>query len=182
VDFTVTERYFRDLAEIGFHYFLFQISRYTGAEDIFKDIRKFIMTDGPLDRIDNFVRRYNGQLLPELQMGLKPSEWFHLTTAEVDEYNLSSRIQLFVGPEYLAPIWRIQLAKNPSPIKWNEFHISLYRYYKHADRRSTMGMSRRAESRGVEHARCAIARPRSVRFNNILRGRRFHSGRLVAMS
>jgi hypothetical protein len=134
VDFTVTERYFRGLAKIGFHYFLSQISRYTGAEEIFKDIREFIMTDGPLERIDNFVRRYNGQLLPELQMGLKPSEWFHLTTAEVDEYNLSSRIQLFMGPEYLAPIWRIQLAKNPSPIRWDEFYMSLYRYYERADR------------------------------------------------
>ena len=134
VDFTVTERYFRGLAKIGFHYFLSQISRYTGAEDIFRDIREFIMSEGPLERVDNFVRRYNGQLLPELQMGLKPSKWFHLTTAEVDEYDLSSRIQLFMGPEYLAPIWRIQLAKNPSPIKWDEFYTSLYRYYERADR------------------------------------------------
>jgi hypothetical protein len=111
VDFTVTERYFRGLAKIGFHYFLSQISRYTGAEDIFQNIREFIMTEGSLDRRDNFVRRYNGHLLPELQLGLKPSKWFHLTTAELDESNLSSRIQLLMGPEYIAPIWRIQLAE-----------------------------------------------------------------------
>jgi hypothetical protein len=139
VEFTVTERYFRGLAKIGFHYFLSQISRYTGAEDIFKSIREFIMTDGPLDRIDNFVLRYNGQLLPELQVGLKPSAWFHMTTAEVDENNLSSRIQLFMGPEYLAPIWRIQLAKNPSPIRWDEFYLSLYRYYERVDRTESDG-------------------------------------------
>jgi len=90
-------------------------------------------------RHGDFVLRYNGQLLPELHMGLKPSGWLHLTTAEVDEYNLSSRIQLFMGPEYLAPIWRIHLAKNPSPIRWDEFYMSVYHYYERVNRTEYYG-------------------------------------------
>jgi len=129
IDFTVTERYFRGLAKIGFHYFLTQITRFTGAEDIFGDIRDFIMTEGPLDRVNHFVSCYTGQLLPELAAGMKPSHWFHLITAEVDYHNLASHVQLFMGPEFRAPIWRIQLAKNPSPVVWDEFYGSLYVYH-----------------------------------------------------
>jgi len=51
-----------------------------------------------------------------------------VTTAEADYQNLGSHVQLFMGPEFRAPIWRIQIAKNPSPVVWDEFYSSLYVY------------------------------------------------------
>src|SRR6202007_1608854 len=46
VSVTVTDRYFRAVAKMGFHYFLTQFPEYTGAEPIFDDIRRFIVENG----------------------------------------------------------------------------------------------------------------------------------------
>src|SRR5262249_54533863 len=43
--FQVTNRYFRAIAKIGFHYFLTQFPNYSGHESIFSDIRDFIIDD-----------------------------------------------------------------------------------------------------------------------------------------
>jgi hypothetical protein len=46
INFTVTERYFRAIAKIGFHYFLSTMPQFRGDEKCFEDIRNFIMTEG----------------------------------------------------------------------------------------------------------------------------------------
>ncbi len=43
VSFSLTERYFRAVAKIGFHYFLSQFPQYTGQEMKFADIRRYIL-------------------------------------------------------------------------------------------------------------------------------------------
>jgi hypothetical protein len=45
VQFEVTDRYFRAIAKIGFHYFLTQFPNYSGHESIFSGIRDFIIDD-----------------------------------------------------------------------------------------------------------------------------------------
>ena len=45
IEFKTTNRYFRAIAKIGFHYFLTQFPEYSGHEAIFDDIRDFIITD-----------------------------------------------------------------------------------------------------------------------------------------
>ena len=46
VTINVTDKYFRALAKIGFHYFLKHTSRFRGDEDAFAGIRNFIMNGG----------------------------------------------------------------------------------------------------------------------------------------
>jgi hypothetical protein len=56
VTFRLSERYFRGLAKIGFHYFLTQYPGYTGHEDVFANIRRFIIeeTKEPIRRVNQF--------------------------------------------------------------------------------------------------------------------------------
>jgi hypothetical protein len=49
-----TEKYFRGLAKIAFHYFLKHMEGFHGSEDAFSDIRNFII-DGRREDVDTFV-------------------------------------------------------------------------------------------------------------------------------
>ena len=134
ITFTVTERYFRALAKIGFHYFLTKMPKFTGAEDIFAEIRNFIMTDGDLKRCERFVSYTQRQMEIDLARGWRTKSWGHLLTAEANYRTLFSRVQLFIGPEYLPPVYTIRLASNPSRIHFNEAHGSWFGYYEPQER------------------------------------------------
>jgi hypothetical protein len=129
ITFTVTERYFRALAKIGFHYFLTKMPRFTGAEYIFAEIRNFVMTEGDLKRCERFVSYTHRQMEIDLARGRRTKYWGHLLTAESEYRTLLSRVQLFIGPEYLPPVYTIRLAPNPSRIHFNEACGSWFQYY-----------------------------------------------------
>src|SRR5215831_6204011 len=56
VKLELTDRYFRGIAKIGFHYFLTQFSAYGGSKPCFANIRNFITDEeaGAIDRINTF--------------------------------------------------------------------------------------------------------------------------------
>ncbi len=57
IDISITDRYFRALAKMGFHYFLTQFPEFTGHEEAFAALRHFILeNDGGIAAVDNFVR------------------------------------------------------------------------------------------------------------------------------
>ena len=131
IEFRVTERYFRALAKIGFHHFLTQIHRFRGDEECFKAIREFIMTEGELSRCDKFVSYVRKSLIFR---DMVPVAWGHAVAAEVDYHRLRSRVQLFLGPEYLPPVFTIQLGRNPSPIDYPETSLNFFEYYPRKER------------------------------------------------
>jgi hypothetical protein len=131
ITFTVTEKYFRALAKIGFHYFLTKMRDFRGDEPCFAGIREFIMNEGDLKRCDRFVRCDPRYLIFH---GMRPAAWGHIVTAESDYHSLRSRIQLFLGPEYVPPVFTVDLGRNPSIIDLPRAEISFFEYYTKEER------------------------------------------------
>jgi len=128
VKITVTSHYFRALAKIGLHYFLaMSRPRFTGTETAFEPIRSFIR-DGK-GQPENFVVQNDTPILHELNRGYSLSRWGHLLTARIGVKMLISRVQFFIGPEYLSPIFDIKLGKNPSKIFYPEHFGHFYSYF-----------------------------------------------------
>lgn len=81
----LTDRYFRAIAKIGFHYFLTQFPQYNGHEPMFSAIRRFILEDGSgVERANDFVGRRQHPLLGEmLDPRMRPEGWqAHVLCAE----------------------------------------------------------------------------------------------------
>jgi hypothetical protein len=129
IKFTVTDRYFRAIAKIAFHYFLTKFPRFRGDEPCFSGIRGFIMNDCPLDEIGRFVTTGQEQFAHQLRAGDRLSAWGHLITAEADYMNFRARVQLFVGPESRSMVHTVQIGKNPSPIHYSEAHGDFFVYF-----------------------------------------------------
>lgn len=81
ITFTITARYFRAIAKIAFHCFLFLVPRFRGDEECFHEIRHFIKTEGNIDGCDQFV---SVDIKSKIYGGWRPAEWGHLVTAEID--------------------------------------------------------------------------------------------------
>jgi hypothetical protein len=134
IQFTVNNRYFRDIAKIGFHYFLTKMSRFRGDEACFADIRKFITSECSIEECAQFVGYSKNQIAYQLQRGARLSAWGHILCAEADYFNLTAKIQLFVGPEFLAPVYSVRLGRNPSAVHYSEVYADFFAYYPETQR------------------------------------------------
>jgi hypothetical protein len=128
IKFTVTDRYFRAIAKIGFHYFLTKFPRFRGDEPCFSGIRDFIMNDCPLDEIGRFVTTSQEQFAYQLRAGDRLSVWGHLIAVESDYMGFRAKVQLFVGPENRSMVHSVQIGKNPSPIHYSEAYGDFFAY------------------------------------------------------
>jgi hypothetical protein len=72
---TLTNRYFRAVAKIGFHYFLTQFPEYTGHEQIFSGIRQFILDETALvDSANTFIGNREHALMPFMPWPMPTAE------------------------------------------------------------------------------------------------------------
>lgn len=113
IDVRLTDRYFRALAKIRFHYFLSQFPEYTGHETFFASIRQFIAEGvGDIARVNEFVGRRVPALLAEFSSpNVRPAGWrAHVACAEVRPGECRAYVQMFVSEEWPAPIYGIRLA------------------------------------------------------------------------
>jgi hypothetical protein len=111
----LTERYFRAVAKIGFHYFLTQFRQYSGHEQMFADIRKFILQDGGgIDRANEFVGKREHALLNEmLAPKVRPNGWrAHVLCAEIRPGECLAYVQTFVTEDWAAPIYAVYVARD----------------------------------------------------------------------
>ncbi len=129
---TVTSKYFRALAKIGFHYFLKRMPKFHGSEDTFADIKNFIKQGG-IDDVDNVVSGSLDQISTEITRGMRPVHYCHLLATGVNDQWLISKLQFFLGPDFLAPIYVIKLGENPSPIWYQEVHSDAFIYYENRE-------------------------------------------------
>jgi hypothetical protein len=150
VKLELTDRYFRAIAKIGFHYFLTQFPTYSGFEPYFSDIRQFIIDDagGGLDRVNTFIGERQNPLLGEMMCGARPDGWIaHVLCAEVCE-ELLAYVQLFVCKDYRAPVYTVRLGTNPgNDVLRATGHI--YKYFEEGQRGRFSG---EAHVLGVSHA------------------------------
>src|SRR6266436_1262809 len=134
IKFTVTSRYFRCIAKIGFHYFLTKMPNFRGDESCFDDAREFIANEGDIDKCKPFVN-YNLQPLAwQLRDGQRLSTWGHILCVETDYMQLRAKVQLFAGPEARPAVYTVQLGRNPSRIDYNEAYGNFFAYYPKEER------------------------------------------------
>lgn len=122
-----TEKYFRGLAKIGFHYFLKHVRGFHGSEDAFADIRGFI-TNGKAEDVDRFVSGRTNHLDVNILPGESPAGYRHLLIARASYEQLFCKMQFFIHPKYSSPIYRldrhalpvytVNLGRNPSRIDY----------------------------------------------------------------
>jgi hypothetical protein len=111
----LTNRYFRAVAKIGFHYFLTQFPEYTGHEPIFSDIRQFILDEAAgVDRANVFIGKREHALLGEmLNSRVRPNGWrAHVLCAETRPGKCLAYVQTFVTEDWPAPIYTVRLAQD----------------------------------------------------------------------
>ena len=111
----VTNRYFRALAKIGFHYFLTQFPEYTGHEPMFSDIRRFVLDDDKrVERVNAFVGKRQHPLLREmLNPAARPDGWrAHILCAETKHGECLAHVQMFVTEDWPAPAYTVRLASD----------------------------------------------------------------------
>ncbi len=69
------------------------------------------------------------QIAYQLQQGARLAAWGHVLCAEADYLNLTAKVQLFVGPEFLAPVYTVRLGKSPSLVHYSEACADFFAYY-----------------------------------------------------
>ena len=121
----VTNRYFRAIAKIGFHYFLKFTDLFTGAEPCFSGLRTFITQGGD---VEEFVRQESTPFVSQLRDGMRPKTCCHLLASESDYHFLRVRLHFFVCPAHLPPPYVVRLGRNPSRIvhSINTIHTAMY--------------------------------------------------------
>jgi hypothetical protein len=111
---TVSNRYFRAVAKMGFHYFLTQFPDFSGAEPMFADIRQFIFDDdAPSGCANDFITRRNHPIIVEmLRHGARPAGWrAHILAAEINHGECLAQVQTFLTEDWPAPIYTVHLGR-----------------------------------------------------------------------
>jgi len=126
----MTNRYFRAVAKIGFHYFLTQFPEYCGHESAFSDIREFILDEAStVDRANTFIgKRQLPLLVNMLDPRARPAGWRgHVLAAEVKDGTCLAHVQMFVSEDWPAPIYTVRLAKMTGVANRAAGHLYVYR-------------------------------------------------------
>jgi hypothetical protein len=134
-----TEKYFRGLAKIAFHYFLKHIGGFRGSEDAFSGIRNFI-TQGRREDVDTFVSGRQSHLKTDIIPGEEPVEGYrHVLFALCSYERIICKMQFFIHPKYSSPIYRVErytlpiytvnLGRNPSRIAYERACSHSFTYF-----------------------------------------------------
>jgi hypothetical protein len=111
----LTNRYFRAVAKVGFHYFLKQFPEYTGHEQMFSEIRRYILDESAgVDQANTFIgKREHALLGAMLDPRIRPNGWrAHVLCAETVPGECFAYIQTFVSEDWPAPIYAVHLARD----------------------------------------------------------------------
>jgi hypothetical protein len=130
VDITLTNRYFRAVAKIAFHYFLTQFSRFTGHELMFDRIRAYILDDAhKVDRANDYIGERQFPLVGEmLSIGSRPQGWKgHVLAGEIKNGRCLAHVQMFLSEDYPARTYTVTLASEADAPESGRGH--LYAYY-----------------------------------------------------
>jgi hypothetical protein len=113
LNFQLTDRYFRAVAKVGFHYFLSQFPHYRGHESVFSDIRQFILEGGGgVETANDFVGKRQHPLLGEMLNGARPDRWrAHLLCAETKPGECLAHVQMFVSEDWEAQAYTVRLTR-----------------------------------------------------------------------
>jgi hypothetical protein len=109
---SISDKYLRAIAKVGFHFFLKYFPHFTGLESELNDIKRYIY-EGKADR--SIVRPVDEPFLRDLQQrGARLNKWAHLLSAESKETGIEARMQFFAGPEVNPIVWSVVFTEKPS--------------------------------------------------------------------
>jgi len=117
VTICTTDKYFRAIAKIAFHYFLQHFNQFSGSEKEFEGIRKFIMDGG---KVTDWVRTIPRSFIYQLKdPHTFPDKYVHVIAAEKNYMDIVSIMQFFVGPER-KPLsyFEVTIGKNPERLHY----------------------------------------------------------------
>lgn len=106
----VDVRYFRSIVKIGFHYFLQYSNYFNGHEKCFIPVKRFIRYGK--GKIEEFVTQHRGNLVSDLNYGLRPKYYGHFIIGDFQNNRATSYVQLFLGRDNNPPYFKITLATN----------------------------------------------------------------------
>jgi hypothetical protein len=114
VKFTLTNRYFRAVAKIAFHYFLTQFPDLSGHEPAFSDIRQFILDETTgVDRANEFVGERPRPLIGEMLSGGCPTGWVgHALCADITDGECRAHVQLFICEDFQPRVYTVRLGRD----------------------------------------------------------------------
>ncbi|MGK2860242.1 MAG: hypothetical protein ACSLFQ_23850 [Thermoanaerobaculia bacterium] len=129
VGVTLTDRYFRAVAKIGFHYFLTQFPSYSGHESGFAELKGYILDEqGPVECANVFIGKRQLPLMGAfVAQGARPKGWkAHVLCAEVKDSACLAHVQLFLSEDWPAPTYTIRLGVAPRAANQGTGHLYLY--------------------------------------------------------
>ena len=133
---SVTDKYFRAVAKIAFHYFLKQFPHFTGFEDELADIKEFIMKGGDQDR---WVQQLRGSFVEQLRNGMTTENYCHLLGIEKNQNEIRCRLQFFVGPTGVFYYYEVFVGRNPEKIIYPERIGHQFVYFNEPDQEGYIG-------------------------------------------
>jgi hypothetical protein len=125
-EYEVTDRYFRAIAKIGFHYVLKHFRHFRGDEEMFTGIRNFIMNGGP---IQDYVTWSNKQIIEQIKSGYCPVTFGHVILGRANEQLIWSRLQFFVGPDTIPQVFNVVIARNKPTLVYDITSGHQFFYY-----------------------------------------------------
>jgi hypothetical protein len=151
--FQITDRFYRAIAKIGFHYFLTQFPKYTGHESIFSDIRSFIIEDTKElvpDRVNQFIGvRHYPLAMPMSDPRVRPNGWVgHLICAEVREGMCLAHYEPFISSEGRLRARTIYLGRDDTAGEY-AIRAHLHRYFEQGKRGRFSGEALFAQPQGL---------------------------------
>lgn len=126
----ISERYWRAVAKIGFHFFLTHFTVFTGLEGEFDAIKRFIYNGGDHRP---YVFSTTEQFAAEFKMGGRLKMWGHLLTAQYDYQRAEARMQFFAGPHHLPLVWGVRIGRSPSRLHHSQSKGFAYLYFDELD-------------------------------------------------
>jgi hypothetical protein len=127
IKLTLTDRYFREVAKIGFHYFLTQFPSLSGGEPEFAAIRDFIINDtnaAPTPTINRFVKqRTHSVIFPPHRKG----GWLgHALVAEIKQGECLAHFEPFIFGASGLPARTVFIGRLPIDGSRRSGHLHLF--------------------------------------------------------
>lgn len=125
-EFEVTDKYFRAVAKIAFHYVLKHFPHFRGDEEIFAGIRNFIFNGGP---IEDYVTWSNKQIIEQIKNGYCPTTFGHVILARANDQLVWCRLQFFLGPDTVPLVYKVIIARNKPTLFYDITSGHQFSYY-----------------------------------------------------
>jgi len=136
--FRITSYYFRAIAKIAFHYFLLHFTQFSGNEDEFSGIKKFILEGG---NVDDWVRQIKGTFLSDVVPGYAATDKYgHAIAVDKSRMVIFANIVFFFGPKGFPPFfYKTYIGKNPEKIIYPEHKGHQIVYFHEPDSNGFIG-------------------------------------------